>query len=361
MRFANRADMPVATIKVSVQNSPRQFEAIADLQTAIVTDDIEAPSMFELKLASWDTEAGDFTWLDEDLFDIGNAIEIHMGYGNEMKSLISGEITGLEPEFSPSSPPTLTIRGHDLRHRLMRGQKTRSFTKMKLSDVAQQVIQGLNLKNKITDTSVKLDYVLQHNQTDLEFLQTQARRIGYEVMMIDKTLHFRPQQYAQSKVLTLSPKADQLEFSPRLSTIGQISQVRVRGWNPKEEKRQKQAITHIARANQDEGGKMGGTSSGSLTVMKEFGQASYSMVTQPIANKAEAEQLAKAYFIDQALNYITGEGTCAGRTDLRAGSVIEIVDIGRRFSGLYYVVSAVHTYVVEQGYSTQFTVRRNAS
>ncbi|MDV2996741.1 MAG: hypothetical protein N4J56_006446 [Chroococcidiopsis sp. SAG 2025] len=356
MLSTNRAKIPIPTIQVSVQGSPRQFEAIADyLETAVVTDDIEAPSMFALTLTSWDTEAGKFfDWLDNDALDLGKAIEIRLGYDSDLKPLISGEITGLEPEFTPDSQPTLTVRGHDLRHRLMRGHKTQSFTQMKLSDVARQAIKTAGLKGKVIPTTDKLDYILQHNQTDLEFLQAQARRIGYEVMMVGEVLHFRPQQFSENKVLTLSPKADRLEFSPRLSTMRQVRQVEVQGWNPQE----KQPIAGKASANQDKIGKMGGTTSGSMAVDKE---SIYRIVTQPIASKAEADRLAQANFDRRSLEYISGEGSCTGRVDLRAGSVVEIADIGQRFSGLYYVISAVHTYNPEQNYTTQFTVRRNAT
>ncbi len=358
MLFTGRAEIPIPTLKVQVHNSPRQFEAIADVQRAVVTDDLEAPSMFALTLASWDTEAGEFTWLDDDLFTLGTAIDIQMGYGNDLKPLISGEITGLEPEFAPGSPPTLTVRGHDLRHRLMHSPKTRSFTQMSLSDVARQVINAVGLKGQITTTAAKFDYVLQHNQTDLAFLQTQARRIGYEVAMVDKILHFRPQQFTADPVLTLSPKADHLEFAPRLSTLGQVKQVEVRGWNPREQTREKQPIAAKATANQDEIAKMGGTTSGPMAASAG---SSYPIVTQPVTTQAEADQLAKADFNRRALDYIQGEGSCYGNAELRAGRVVKIADIGQRFSGLYYVVSAVHTYVPEQSYSTQFTVRRNAA
>lgn len=347
----------VAAIQVAVENKLQQFESIAHLQTVVVTDDIEAPSMFSIALESSDIDVGDLTWFDDQLFDIGNQIEIQIGYGNKLKPLISGEITGLEPEFAPDRPPSLTVRGHDSRHRLMRGQKTRSFTQMTISRIAEQVLQEAKLKAEVTNTTVKLDYVLQHNQTDLEFLQSQANRIGYELVTIDKTLHFRPQQLVQTKILTLSPEADRLEFSPRLSTLGQVGQVEVRGWNPREKDRKQQTIVGSAPANSNVPNKLE-DQSGSKIVAKEFGQSSDRIVTQPIADKAQADQLAKATFNQRSLSYIQGEGSCSGRAELRAGSVIELVEIGRRFSGLYYVVSAVHTYDLEQGYSTQFVVKR---
>jgi hypothetical protein len=44
---------------------------------------------------------------------------------------------------------------------------------------------------------------------------------------------------------------------------------------------------------------------------------------------------------------------------LRLGVTIEITNIGKPFSGIYYVTSVTHS-VGEQGYRTSFKVRRNA-
>ena len=82
---------------------------------------------------------------------------------------------------------------------------------------------------------------------------------------------------------------------------------------------------------------------------------------RPVGAYAEALQIAKARFNELALELVTGEGLCRGRTDLRAGKVIKIDGVGRRFGGRYYVASAVHRYSPAGDYVTEFVVRRNAS
>lgn len=327
-----------------------------DLVAVNVSEDLEAPSMFTLELDSWDLAKSQLTWIDDDLFDLGDEVEIQMGYDNSLMPIIVGEITGLEPEFALDTTPSLIVRGHDLRHRLLRGRKTRSFTQMKDSDIARQIARerGLTLTGK--DTQVKQEYVLQNNQTDWDFLQDRAKRIGYEVVVENKTLSFREHQNKTQKVLTLSRKEDLIEFSPRLSTMNQADWVKVQGWNPK----QKQVIVGTAKVG-NETTMMGGSTSGPKAVRRAYGQAVNSIVNQPLMSQAEADQIALGQFNDMALSYITGEGICQGRTDLRAGKVIEITGVGKRFSGLYYVTSTNHSYSRSQGYSTSFTVRRNAT
>ncbi len=326
--------------------------------SVIVYEDIVAPSMFTLKLNNWDIKQHKVTWSDDDRwFKMGNEVEIQMGYVNNLEKILVGEIAGLEPEFDAGEVPTVIVRGYDRRHRLMRGRQTQTFIQMKDSDIASKIASVVQLTPKVKDTGVKLDYVLQHNQTHLEFLQERAQRIGYEVVVEDKTLYFRPHQNTDSPVLTLDlDETDLMEFYPRLTTLPEVGQVNVRGWNPKE----KAEIVGQAKAG-NEGTTMGGSKTGPMAANNTFGSSINTSVNRPVFSKAEADQIALGHLKDMALEYITGEGTSIGRTDLRAGKVIKIQGIGQRFSGNYYVTSTTHTYLPKQGYRTRFTVRRNAT
>ncbi len=342
-------------IKILIQGKALAPEAEADLISATISEDLEAPSMFELKFVTWDVEKQQFTWIDGDIFELGDQVEIQLGYEKDLKTVMVGEVTGLEPEFGQDTTPILVVRGHDLRHRLLRGRQTKSFTQMKDSDIVSQIAREKGLTTKAEDTKVKLEYVLQHNQTDWEFLQERAARIGYEVMLEDKTLYFRPHDSGQEKLFTLTYGDDLLDFLPRLSTMTQAYQVRVQGWLPLDKK----SVFGKAAAGK-EGAKMGGDTSGAKAVQKAFSLASHTVVSQPVSSKAEADQMALGQFQNIVIAYITGEGTCHGIPDLRIGKTIEIAGVGKRFSGLYYVSATEHNYGREQGYKTSFTVRRNA-
>lgn len=346
----------VPAFRVQVNGSPIPARAAADLISATVHEDVGAPSMFTLRLLNWDMHRQRVTWSDDDLFTEGDQVAVQMGYVDHITSLIVGEITGLEPEFITNEIPTLTVRGYDRRHRLMRSRNTRSFTQLKDSDIAAQIAAALSLTARVEDSGVTHSYVLQHNQTDLEFLHERAARIGYEVVVEDRTLFFRPQQHTTTPVLTLSRDRDLIEFYPRLTTMSQVGQVTVRGWDPQE----KQAIVGQAGGG-DQRGTMGGVTGGPAASNSAFGSASSTSVEQPIASQAEADQIARGRFNQMALAYISGEGVCVGRTDLRAGTVVTMQGLGRRFSGQYYITSATHSYSPTQGYRTAFTVRRNAT
>jgi len=352
---AQSQDISRPAFAITVDSSPLPVAIALQVGRVSVDEDAGLPSMFVIELAGGDS-SGETVWIDDGTFTVGAAVEIKLGYGDALQSLIAGEITGVEPSFTRQRRPMLAVRGHDRRHRLLRGRKTRSFVQQKDSDIAATIASEAGLTAQAEDSQVVHDYVLQPNQTNLEFLQERARRIEYEVVVEDKTLHFRPVQNAQGEVLTLTFDDDLLEFYPRLSTMGQLSEIELRGWSPKDKKE----IVATAKGG-DEVSTMGGSDSGAAIAQSAFGDAGVLLSDLPVLTQAEADQLVRACFNRAVLDLISGEGVCSGRTDLRPGQVVKIDGIGTRFSGQYYVSATSHRYTPRHAYQTHFAVRRNAS
>lgn len=357
MPVANPERPLVPDFEIMINGSPLPVEAEMHVIGVTVDDDVSLPSMFTLELAGSDDQSEALPWIDDEkLFAIGHVVEVKLGYADDLETLITGEITSLEPEFTFDRLPRLTIRGYDRRHRLLQRRKTRTFVQQKDSDIAAQIASEAGLTGQVEDSVVVHDYVMQANQTDLEFLQKRARRIQYEVVVENKTLFFRPVANAAIEIMTLTMDGALLEFYPYLSTMRQLSEVMVRGWSFKEKK----GIVAQAKSG-DEVSTMGGQKSGAALLENAFGPAIEMVGDWPVMTQAEADQLAKARFNKVALTLIRGDGVCWGRTDLRAGKVIKIDGVGKRFSGQYYVTAASHRYTGQRGYQTLFTVRRNAA
>jgi uncharacterized protein len=356
MPTANRSRPLTPSFEIVINGSSLPVEIETRVTSVIVDQDVRLADMFSMDLAASDDSEQPTAWIDDSsLFAVGNTFDVRLGYFDDLGSVIIGEVTGLEPRFSFDRQPGLTIRGHDRRHRLNRDRKTRTFVQQKDSDIAAQIAGEVGLTAQTVDSTVTHDYVLQANQTDMEFLMSRARRIQYELMVQDKTLMFKPASNAESEVLTLTMEDDLLEFYPRLSAMLPVSESAVRGWDPKEKKE----IVGQARRG-DEVSTMDGQTSAAALIEGAFGSSVGRIGNHPVATQAEADQIAKGRFNHSALGLMTGEGVCQGRTDLRAGKVIKIDGIGTRFSGKYYVVNVVHRFSTQHGYVTNFTVERNA-
>ncbi len=347
------SDVLDASIRINDTRLPP--EAWSDVRSLTVQEDLDAISMFALELYNWDDRLLTFPWSESPLFSVGNEVEISLGYVDDVHPVMVAEIISLEPRFASGELPMLTVRGYDHRHRLARGRKTRVFQQMADSAIAEQVAREAGLSSSVTETDIKHSYVLQSNQSDLDFLQQRARRIGYEVFARDKVLYFRPPQHTAEATVTLELGDEITEFSPRLSTQSQVGELAVRGWDVK----QKQVIVGKATVGQET--TKGSGSSGPRAARQAFGGSSTASIDLPVHTVAEADAIARGRFNDLALDFVQGDVVADGQPQVHAGTVVTIDGVGDRFSGPYYVTSVTHSLTAEQGYQTTLSVQRNSA
>ena len=230
-----------------------------------------------------------------------------------------------------------------------------SYTNLTDSDIAMQIAGKYGLTAEVDSTNETYKYVLQHNQTDASFLRDRARRIGFEMFVREKKLIFRARKNERESDVVLSQDTGLLEFYPLLSSMQQAAKVEMRSWNPVEKS------AWVGRASSDdERAKMGGETIGLAAANDAFGDACVSSAVHPAASQADADQRAKGRLKAMGLDYITADGSSVGRTDLRAGVIVKVQGMGKRFSGFYYLISTTHSYSHAAGYRTAFQARRNA-
>src|SRR5215471_6893322 len=118
----------IPTFAVVVNGRKLERELAWQISGVTVEDSLDSPSMFTLNVAANDSGA---SWLDDDKrFAIGDKIEVQLGYrGTGVQSMIDGEVTALDLEFTAQDLPRMSVRGYDCRHRLQRGRKVRTFLK----------------------------------------------------------------------------------------------------------------------------------------------------------------------------------------------------------------------------------------
>ncbi|MGX1914789.1 phage late control D family protein [Streptomyces phaeochromogenes] len=349
-------DDPEPALEIRCDGVLLPLDARLDVESVTVLEDLHALSMFTVTLHNWDSERLAFPWSDSRLFAVGTEVRISLGYGGDLHPVMTGEVTGLEPTFAAGRLPMLTVRGYDYRHRLARAQQTRTFTRTKDSAIASQLARKAGLRAEVTDTGTAPDYVVQNNQTDLEFLQKRARLIGYEVHVRDRVLYFRPPQHGRRPSATLHVGDDISEFTPRLSALPQVGRHTVRGWDVA----LKKAVVSTVTAGR-ESTTMRGATTGPSQADQAFGRAGTVSTGLPVPNRDRADQMARGQFDDLALTYITGEAECEGQPRLRAGEVVDIQGAGTVFSGAYYLTSVSHSLTAGDDYRTSLRIRRNAA
>lgn len=353
---ADPSEPLVPSFTVLVSGRPLAEELRPYVLELFVETDLRLPGMFELTLGGTDPLETMAPWLhDRNLFDVGMEVEVRLGYRKEVASLFFGEIVSLEPDFALDRIPRLTVRGYDREHRLRRAPRTRTFLNQTDAQIVSSVARDAGLTPRVQATDVVHEYVIQTNQTDMEFLQDRAHALRYEVFVDNRELHFRPVPEGESEALSLAMGKELLEFRPCVTSAAQPTGTSVRGWDPK----RKEAI--VGRADESKlPGAMDGDRRGPTLAKGAFGDTPWTFSDRPAFSVGEANALAGAQLGAAAGNLITAEGACWGRTDLRTGVVVRIEGVGERYDGKYYVTSTTHRYLPQDGYYTRFRMRRNA-
>ncbi|HPH97426.1 MAG TPA: VgrG-related protein [Anaerolineaceae bacterium] len=353
------------SVKIYVNGT--QLTNIANNLVEVVVDtNTYLPTMFTITL----DDGIEGTYINSDTpFKLGAKVKIE--FVNEeipgttsavTSAVVIGEVTALEPIFNEQNNCALRVRGYDYLHRLTQGKKTLTFgdaspTSQTLSetDIVSKIISSAGLTSQVDSINVKYSYVMQYNQTDLEFLWSRARLYGYQIYAIDKTVYFKPADFhrgaASETPSELIWGTNLSRFEPRVTLIGALTKAIARGWDPGT----KTAL--VAENSSDTSGTIPSIgfgkkgSSESKTAVNNAGLET--ILDLSLINVDQATAIAKAQFAEAESEFIKADGVLRiGDPRLVAGRKVTIKGVGTRFNGTYYVSEARHVW--RQGAYTVF-------
>ncbi len=168
----------------------------------------------------------------------------------------------------------------------------------------------------------------------------------------DKKFFFQKSREGRSPVATLEYAVDFDDLNLAMKVVNEGSKVNVVGWDVKNKK-----VFDGKTSGAPASAKMGGSETG-YQVSSKFPSSEITLTDRAVTTPASARKMAEAESEVTLKNFIEGGGSCDGDPRLRAGSNLKITGVGKRFSGIYYITSCVHEYDQEQGYRTNFKVRR---
>ena len=355
--------VPEYKIKIDGKELPQADDT--HLQRVVVDLRRQAPGSCEIQ---FNNESGEYDSRDD--LAPGVTVQVALGYtGSETSVVFEGEITGTRLDVREDGPRTFTVRAYDALHRLTRGRKTRTFLDQKFSDIVNTVAGDWGLSPDVDDTEFMREYVIQHNQTDLDFVRGVAGWLDYDfhIRHPDGPTNMRfkkPEVGAGPLFKAVYEKPDipagdgyLRRFDGRQSLARVVSEVVVRGWNPAE----KAEIIGTATAGQLYNA-MGGQSSAVDEVVEKWGETDRQVVDYKVFSQQEADLIAQTKLNEYARTFIKADIELQGDPRPVPGAVIEVSLIGERYDGPYFIERVVHTFIspVSQtgGYTTRMNVGR---
>lgn len=356
----------------------------AAVSSVSYTDGIEGADRVEVTFAN-----PGLRWLDHPLLAVDNGFRLSMGYAPDpLEEVFVGEITGVEPTFPSGGMPTIRVTAQDFLQRLTRGTKDRSFLlnipsigNFPLPDVAiAALVSGTNLLipnpdpvgGAISTIMTLASYLAfpqfaqvgvrkQTGQSDFQFLSQISKANGWE-MYIDHTLdphgyvlrfQFLIQDYAPS--LTLKWGSSLMEFTPRLTTVGDVFGVSARVWVDS----LKMEFVILVSWDYDRASldlQIYPSLVGDLSSVVGKDKADKTLSIKP-TGFAQTPQKILTELLPRLNNRLTGSGSTIGDLRIKAGRVINFEGLGDQFSGLYRITSATHS-MDSGGFKTSFQVRK---
>jgi phage protein D len=326
-------------------------------------------------------------WLDHELFRIDTAVELWLGYAPEQpERVFAGEMVGSDATFPSSGMPTLNLVAQDRRTRLAAAAPSRWFGVpvpylgiMPLPDVA--VAPLLALEHGLVPTIDPLGSLLsaalgaveavasiddptlrqrlvrkQAGETSLDLLKRIAKENAWEIAIDHEASPAGLMLTLMSPGAHLAPEVtlryghSLIEFSPRISAVGQIAKVSANVWQPSI----KLQLTITVGYDWDRQ---------SLEIevapgfgMKMGGGTAVTMVDEPLS-PANAARVVLGKLLPKLNKRLTARGTCVGDAAIRVGRVLRLEGVGETYGGLWRVTSVTHT-VGAGGWLTSFEARK---
>jgi hypothetical protein len=310
----------------------------------------------------------------EGTFDLDNKFDLFLGYAPDPpEKFFEGEITGIDVTFPNGGMPTMTMTAHDFLQRTTRGTVARGFgplpdaiiaTILAAEDFLLPVIDpaiiaastGLAAVNFIFGGSGRKQVAQQEGQTNFTLLQGIAKTYDADFWVEGNILYISRFLKEYTPRLTLTWGESLLDFSPRVSNVGQVAGVSMK-FTLREI-----PLDFVVSVFWDFDRESLGVSilPGAIAGKTKLGPAGLgeTIVDKPIKSPADLAKSAPEIIrkLREKLNKrLTGTGSAIGDPRIRAGAIIRLEGLGPDFSGDYRVKSATHS-IDSGGYKTNFEV-----
>ena len=356
--MASAAVSAAAGVEIKLEGNALTREVMESIVEVTIKDNLMLPTVAQIKIIAGDYH-GVLKAIDGNKLRVGKQIEIGFNKrdSNVVENVFKGEIVSEEPDFGPSHA-MLVVRAYDRAHRLNRDRKNRTFKDVTASDIVSQVAGEYGLSKDVSSTTDKFDNVQQGMETDWALLSRLALMYNHELFVDDKKLVFQPSG-TENGAVRLTYTDELTAFRPRVTGIGAVEKVTVRGWDAKT----KRAVvgtavkgdvtlrsgSNAADDNKKSAQKLG--ASGAGTTISDSGPLS----------QTEATAMAKSAINRLASASTEADGEAFGNPKLKSGVVADIQGVGTRFMGKYTLSAVTHSYRATTGYMTAFSINGTAA
>ena len=274
---------------------------------------------------------------DENL--VGTHLLLDVQSDGLLQTLFDGEINAVEYRYLPESAGAdagsgleIVVRAYNLLHRLRKHQRVRSFENISFVQLAREFCKqhGIDKVRVWEDPpAAPWPLLIQHQQTDLEFLVEVAAQAGLYLTLSDGEFQAFSLVGRPEKEIELD-RQQLIESRLEINADNACDRVEVVGWSPSK------AIVHHGSARMGRGG------------------SSRQLVNETTPLEAHASSLAQAELDWRKSSELTLWAKVAGSTKLRPGTPVELDGVARPVAGRFILTEVDHT-ITEAGFFSEIS------
>jgi len=352
-------DTFIPDFDLALNGTPVPAELRASIVSVRFEEALQAASRVEVQVAN-----PNLRFLQDPLLDLKVQLELKLGYRpNGLVQMFTGDVTGVEPSFPASGLPMITVSAHDFLERLTVGTKDRGFQNFLPDALIAGIVAAENqlllrpdaVTAAATGVTAALSYFykrparLQHRKSDFEFLKQMAAEYGIDMWVEGRVMNFKLNvPFLPRPEVQLAWGESLIEFSPKLTSIGQVAGVRAKLWIDA-------LKTQLGVEVSWDGERV------SVRIVPAFHQkgtsATLDLPDVPHDTPVQAIKFALSELKRRINGRLTARGSALGDPRIRAGTVLDLSHVGKFSGSNFRVTSCTHS-LDSSGYRTSFEVRQ---
>jgi phage protein D len=321
----------------------------ASVRQILIKDQFDAPSTCKIILSDLEQK-----WVDSADFDLAQSVSVQLGFKDAVTEVFNGEIIGSEVVLKKNADTTFVINCSNKMHRLYKVKKHRVFNEMTDADIITEIASDYGFSTETDELSAEHIVRIQEGVSDYDFIRQIALLYSCKFWIKEDCLYLKAETEESDEDIVLEWGKTLLDFNGVRNTDKLLTQIEVTGWDDMTG----EGFSGIAEPTSVTQ-KVGDGDLGLTVVSDNFGDRRLVLGDANVADQQSAEAKATAILTSNSYEFMTAQATCEGDNRIKSGAIIEIKEVGDRFSGPYLVRRAVHNFHASTGYRTNCDLERN--
>lgn len=268
--------------------------------------------------------------------------EIEMNFGGDTFKVFKGMVTGMRHAYQ-NGRDTLTVMALDPLCKLQASRKTKTFDKMKDSDIFQQIVSEAGLEvGQIDTTEEEHPYTFMRNESILEFVRRLAARNGMLVRAMEGKIDFVKPQAGGGQTLQ---KNQLISLDYTMTPRALPKELKVVSWDYL--KKEKVEGTASSGDIQTIGGGSNAVADAPTWVGGHY------MADLWTGSQSMAKTMAAAELNRMSRNFLKGRAIVQGNGKLHVGAAVTFADHRSGFNPQVMINSSRHRVFTGSGHTTE--------